>query len=427
MFSLQELSKKFIQFHKLNFVCSQSEKQYEIAVFQSIFDVPFEHWNRLVGEDKLMLSVPYLASLEAMPVQNMVYHYALVYENTLPIAGFYFQEFDYHLSDMNANVETQKLNGSLTLFEKVKGVMTSGFKNINLRLLVAGNAYISGEYGFALAENFDRNIFALLLDKTVQKIIQTQKSGTKIQGVLVKDYSQSSTDIQHSFSQSDYFRFTVDPNMELIIPLEVNSFDALSELFSSKYRVRAKSCVKKFQGIDSRLLSLHDIVMFEQQIRNLFKNVEEKAGFNLLTSPPNYFTELKKNLEEAFSFRAYFINDQMVGFATAFIWKVKLEAHFVGIDYAINQEKGLYQNMLYDYFNLACLHGIKHLSLGRTALEIKSTLGAEPDNMALYVKSTNPLFNKLVPAIFGNLKQTEWVQRKPFKNQEQAAETIANE
>jgi hypothetical protein len=191
------------------------------------------------------------------------------------------------------------------------------------------------------------------------------------------------------------------------------------ELFSSKYRVRVRSCEKKFKGVESRLFSLEEIVKHYSAIKNLYNNVEEKAGFNLLKVPENYFIELKKNLEESFLFRAYFLEDKMVGFSTSLIWHDMMEANFVGLDYEYNQTYGLYQNMLYDFLKQALNSKIKVLSFGRTALEIKSTLGAVPNHMTLLVKSPNALFNRLIPSIFSNLKQTEWIQRRPFKGGEE--------
>jgi hypothetical protein len=98
------------------------------------------------------------------------------------------------------------------------------------------------------------------------------------------------------------------------------------------------------------------------------------------------------------------------------VWQSKLEAHFVGLDYEYNTSKGLYQNMLYDFIRQAIEAKSDTLYLGRTALEIKSTVGAEPDLMSLYVKSANPIYQRIVGPIFGNLKQTDWIQRRPFKD-----------
>ncbi|MBX7181879.1 MAG: hypothetical protein K1X82_07190 [Bacteroidia bacterium] len=420
MFSLQGLTQKFINFHKLGCVCPMGDSNLDLAIFQSVYDLPFDHWNSVIGEEKLLLTIPYLAAVEAMPTQNMAFHYCIVYHQTLPVGVFYFQEFDFSLADMNANVETSQLNNTLNLFDKLKNTVSAGFKNIQLRLLVAGNCYISGDYGFCFVNGFPNDNFSLVLDTAIQKIMQSKKDGKKIQGILVKDFSENQEVLVAGLKEKNYFPFHVDPNMVLQIPEGIKTMEEFVALFSSKYRVRVRSCEKKFKGVESRYFGLEDLVKHYDQIKRLYLNVEEKAGFNLLKVPENYFIELKKNLEDAFLFRAYFIENKLVGFSSSFVWSKKVEAHFVGLDYEYNQTYGLYQNMLYDFLKQALDAGSNWLYLGRTALEIKSTLGAVPDQMTLLAKSPNALFNRLVPPIFSNLKQTEWIQRRPFKDGEEA-------
>ncbi len=52
----------------------------------------------------------------------------------------------------------------------------------------------------------------------------------------------------------------------------------------------------------------------------------------------------------------------------------------------------------------------------RTALEIKSSIGARPRDMFFYLRHVNGLHNKLLPRIYGILDpKEEWQQRSPFK------------
>jgi len=423
MFSLQEITQKFINFQGLSCDNTLSKLNLDFAIFQSIYDLPFEHWNLIVGEEKLLLSIPYLAAVESMPSQNMTYHYCIAYQHTLPVAVFFFQEFDFKLADMEANVETDKLADAKPLFDKVKSSVLSGFKNVQLRLLIAGNSYITGDYGFHLGQNFPMENFGLVMENIIQKITNTKRDGKYIQGVLIKDFSKEHTGFIKSLEQKKYFPFQVDPTMILQIPDGITTMEKYIELFSSKYRVRVRSCEKKFIGVSSRLLDMEEMKSSHSIIQQLYKNVEENAGFNLLKVPENYFLELKKNLGDAFQFRAYFLNEKMVGFSTSLLWQNMLESNFVGLDYEFNQTHGLYQNMLYDYLKQAMEANIKTIHFGRTALEIKSTIGAIPEHMTLLVKSPNSVFNRLIPRIFSNLKQSEWVQRKPFKGGEEESNT----
>jgi hypothetical protein len=59
--------------------------------------------------------------------------------------------------------------------------------------------------------------------------------------------------------------------------------------------------------------------------------------------------------------------------------------------------------------------GAQSIDLARTAMEIKSTIGAEPQNYQLMVKHLNPITNSIVKRFIQNLRPKEWTQRKPFK------------
>ena len=73
-------------------------------------------------------------------------------------------------------------------------------------------------------------------------------------------------------------------------------------------------------------------------------------------------------------------------------------------------------NILYDIINLGISYKVKEIAFSRTALEIKSSVGAEPEKMYCYVRHKKSMNNKMVPHLIGYLKPNDdWIQRKPFK------------
>ena len=72
--------------------------------------------------------------------------------------------------------------------------------------------------------------------------------------------------------------------------------------------------------------------------------------------------------------------------------------------------------MLLDMVDFSIHHQFKRIIFGRTALEIKSTIGAEPVEIFGLIKHKNFLANQFMKNIFPSLSpKTEWIQRKPFK------------
>jgi hypothetical protein len=71
--------------------------------------------------------------------------------------------------------------------------------------------------------------------------------------------------------------------------------------------------------------------------------------------------------------------------------------------------------MLYDIIKYAAEHDLRDLHFGRTAPEVKSTIGAIPHPMYGYLKHKNPLINRFMGLFTGRLKPRDYVLRSPFK------------
>jgi len=115
-------------------------------------------------------------------------------------------------------------------------------------------------------------------------------------------------------------------------------------------------------------------------------------------------------------FYGYFIGERLIGFNTLIKNGNSLDTYFLGYDATIQREKMLYLNMLYDMVAYSIIKGFKEVVFARTALEIKSSVGARPVAMYGYIKHSNSLINKKMDVIFDYLEpKTEWQERNPFK------------
>jgi hypothetical protein len=72
--------------------------------------------------------------------------------------------------------------------------------------------------------------------------------------------------------------------------------------------------------------------------------------------------------------------------------------------------------MLYDMLDFAITNKFKSVVYARTAMEIKSSVGAKPIEMVMYMKHTNNLFNSLLKVVFNFMKPNQkWEERHPFE------------
>jgi predicted N-acyltransferase len=242
---------------------------------------------------------------------------------------------------------------------------------------------------------------------------QLKQKGVKASVTLFKDYFEKN---RQNIENTSFGEFQIQPNMVIEIQEDWKKLDDYLSAMSSKYRVRAKSAFKKAKDIEKQELGLTEIKRYEIQMFELYNQIVESAGFNGIKLQQNYFTNLKEHLNEKFKVIGYFKDGELIGFYTVFFEKEVMESHYLGINQEENRRCQLYINMLYDMIKMGIYHEVKRIFLARTALEIKSSVGAEPHDLFFYLKNHNPIFNALAHRTFDLFNPQEaWTQRRPFK------------
>jgi len=194
-----------------------------------------------------------------------------------------------------------------------------------------------------------------------------------------------------------------------------NDFEEYKNLLKSKYRVKVNRADSKSEGLQLKPFSAEDIITHREQLQNLYQNITEKAMFNAIDLNVNTYGHLQEYFRESVYFNTYWYQEKIVGFATAFHVEDRLDAHFIGMDYSLNKELAIYPRILNDYIRLGTELKVKEVNLGRTASEIKSTVGAVPESLTCYVKHRRTLANVMFKPLVRQVKMTNYKQHSPFK------------
>ncbi len=388
--------------------------------FKTVDAVEFvnvDDWNHIVPFGSEFLKLSYLKVWEKAHAENMRFHYTIIYDAGKPVAIAYFQVIDFNGENFESLIELENNEAFCRITAYLQKHLTNHLKRnadkINMRLLICGNSFISGEHGFTHVDGVNKPVLIDALADVIYDVSKTEKLRGKIAAVLVKDFYLTENNAADELNEFKYHDFLAEPNMILTIQWE--TFDEYLNAMSKKYRHRAKGIVKKGEGMERKIFSLEDIISNENEINQLYKNVHLKAKFRLATLPVNYFAEMKRELKTDFVFTAYYFENKLVGFRTSFVLDKAIEAHFIGIDYELNKQLELYQNILYDYVKETIFMRTEQLFLGRTASEIKSTIGAEAVELKCYIRHHNPLSNRIIKPFVDYLKPATWIPRNPFK------------
>jgi len=381
-------------------------------------------WESLTA-DKFFLHGEYLLGLERSAPANMRFHYALIYKKNKPLVAAYFQVIHLHngllMEILSPLAESRKYVGFLAGWREW---MRKGFGELSLQVLVSGNNFVSGEHGLSWDKSVKPADAFNLLAEAVRVIIDTDRENGRIAAVLAKDYYPETLPAAQRLRRYRYHQFLVEPQMVVDCDPSWKTFEDYTAAMSKKYRNRAKAVLKKAQELKLRELGAAQIEAMEEKIMELYLNVHHRAKFRLSALSGKYFSEMKRRFGKKFRFVLYELNGRPAGFRTSFLTGDSLEAHFIGIDYSLNRDYALYQLMLYDYIREGIENRVPCVYLGRTASEIKSTVGARPQDLTCFIRHRNALSNQIIRPFIEYLKPSEWVQRNPFKEEAEAPSEV---
>ncbi len=214
-----------------------------------------------------------------------------------------------------------------------------------------------------------------------------------------------------------YITFPADPMMVLNLDSSWTNFDDYLNAFSSKYRIRAKKVLSETDEMEVKELTGPDIDADTlQEIAGLLKNT--LAGKTLTMSSD--LQVVIKNYIESFGpdyrVRIYSLNGKTLGFIGFVSMEHCIMAMHLGFKTEEKNNLPIYQRMLYGLVYYGIENGFKTVNFGRTAVEIKSTLGAVPIENYYVALIRSPLicaFANMYKNLF--YKPKEYTIRSPFK------------
>lgn len=374
-------------------------------IYTSIAQLP-DSWDKVAFQNAF-LQTPYLKVLEESAPTNMQCFYIGIFEN-LELIGVALSQY-LNLNQLESFGERDKCFKTY--------IRNFVFKNFASHALFLGNNMITGQNGYTFNKEINSQTIGQILVQCAREItLHFKKQQIKIHIVSFKDFYQDCAVELKQSALSSMYEFKTQPNMILELKPEWKTNEDYVASFSKKYRDQYKRAHKKFEGIETREMSLEDIIDSEDRIYELYYYVAKNAPFNTFFLSKNHFSSFKKHCGDRFILIGYFLNDELVGFHTLLLNGDTLETYFLGYDEQIQKEKMLYLNMLYAMTKFGIENQFRKIIFGRTALEIKSSIGAEPVVMSGFIYHNNKLIDNYFDKIFPRLEpDLAWQQRHPFK------------
>ena len=378
---------------------------YSFEIYNSIAHLP-ENWDDLAAST-VFLSKKYLQVLQDSSPKNMICHFIGIFDNE-NLVGIALSQF-------------LDLNALESFGERDKCIKTAVrniiFRNFASHVLVIGNNMLTGQNSFAFSCAIKKKAAMQTLHRATSELKKIFKSkGIKIHITTYKDFDKEEIKNFDIPEFKNNYQFSTQPNMVFAINAQWKSEQDYIDSLSKKYRDQYKRARKKAALIEKRKLHLEEIIALEDTIYELYFHVAKNAPFNTFFLSKNHFRIFKEIFKDKFLFYGYFINEKLIGFNTLIKNGDVMDTYFLGYDENIQREKMLYLNMLYDMIAYSINKNFKEIIFARTALEIKSSVGAKPVKMYGVMDHSSNIANIYLPKIFKYLEpETVWKERNPFK------------
>jgi len=380
-------------------------------LYHSTTDLP-DSWDTLPIHD-VFLKTPFLKALEASSPANISTYFLGVFNSEVLVGIAIIQRVEMYLDDVFRETSNPffKRCGKILISKIVKG-----------NALIVGNLMHTGQHGMYFnSEWISQTVFLDQVSqglKTLSKVIK-DKFDKKIRIIAFKDYFEN--DAFHFnkgfFRKEKLYKAQAQPNMIFEVKKEWSSPEDYILNFNKKYKRRYKTARKKSQGITCEEFCLNDVEHFSNEIYSLYENVSDNAGINSFKLDKNHFYQLKKELKKNFKIYGYFLDEQLIGFYSFIENYETLETYFLGYNQALQHQHQMYLNMLFDMASYGIQHQFKQVVFARTAMEIKSSIGAKPFDMNIYLKHTNNIIANTVLKLVVKYANPvrDWDERHPFK------------
>lgn len=380
----------------------------QYKLYESVSELPIDFWDNLIADDNYVMRSEYLRAMEESKSEKIESRFVSMEKGDRLLGFLYLQVVTIHKTGLNENVNSGKTS---KWREEIARYLKRGLNKIKTRVLVVGSILVSGMYGMQLAKGVAREEFI----DAMHAVLSDLRKELSTSFVFVKDFEPIWDECGKQLEKFGYQRVISQPSME--IEILWNSWEEYMADLLSKYRVRAKKIIKNSKSLEMKEFSLDDMIEHEESIFNMYMDLISRSEFTMGTSGPKFFTKMKEKVGDNYLCYGYFLDGKLLGFLTGFLTPNILESHFIGFDHSKIRSHGFYQRILQDFLRLAIEHKVPRLTYGRTAMEIKSTLGAEPKNMDSFMWAKSKVVHALLPSMFDRLRGDDWVQRRPLKSQ----------
>ena len=397
-----------------------------IAIADTIAQLDRDQWDDVVDGESWFFSRGYLAMLERVPPAVVEPRYALISDEHGPVAAVVLQWAEVDGTRLRPlprpSGEDAELNPLRRLVGQLSRPARAAFATrLRERVLVCGNLLTYGQHAVAVAPDVEPDSVWPAVAEVLYRVRRAEKLAGQAGFVLIKDIPLADNAGVAQLQGLGYRGIETEPNMVLALdPAWKTHADYLASL-ASKYRSAVKNQI--LQPIEQAGLAPRAYTpagALARRTHALYLGVHENAGLRPFTLHPGYFAELAATAGERVRFTGLFAGPEdtpeaLRGFIVTLADVDEALAYHIGFEQDAGHGLPLYLRLLHASIDDAIALRARALSFGRTALEPKARLGARPQEMQVWLRHRQPVFNQIVRRLVGFAHHAEAPETNPFK------------
>src|SRR5687767_1003300 len=198
-------------------LCKSKKTILKPDFFNSVNQIPVDHWNSVLKSSNVFLSLPYLKSLEDSMADQVEFRYIVFYDKQgAPSALASVQIIDF------SNDIFKKNEVYCKVADKIKNKVLDA---LDIKMMVCGNVFACGENGFVHVPSLSTEDAYQNLSDGLYELRKQQKAEKPISVVLLKEFWPATFEYSDHLKSAGFKEFRIDVNMVLKIHKDWKSMD----------------------------------------------------------------------------------------------------------------------------------------------------------------------------------------------------------
>lgn len=354
-------------------------------VTNKIEDIPKDSWDKIFPQT--LEGYDFLRSLEETKFDQFSLRYITVYDGDKMVGAAPCFLLNYSLYT--------SISGPA---RRIFNLISRAFPDfLSIKAVVCGMPMGKGNIGVA---NKDRRIIKTIINK-MEEVAKHEKARI----VAFKDFSHDYNDTLGFLLKKRFFRVDSLPYAEM--DLDFKDFDDYMKKRlsgASRYDLR-----RKFKKVDADVDIKMEIVDYPKdedlkRVHELYLQMLDKHEMGFEVVPPEFFTNVPKNMPGNTKFFFWKVDDKIVAFLFCLLSGDVMIDYYLGLDYAVAHKYHLFFVKHRDMMKWCIEKGIKRYEIGISGYEPKRRLGFDFTPLHIYAKHRNRAVNPVFKLLTGFLK-----------------------